>query len=204
MKLHACMQRTLDSRRQVRHHLSVKCLFLWQPLLWGPCWQGSPSSQFTTLTACVTDSEAHICTESCLDNCQLSLTLTAIRNEGSFFSISPWLPTRRLPPKCREMASSPPSRMLVIDGSLDWQSVGAHWVSVRWKCRRTNRVKPIFSYKARLGNYLKTKPSSFCSRHTLMYKQLTTKSHCTGSTAVIEDFIAVLSGLSTNQGSSPK
>lgn len=118
MKLHACMQRALDSQRQVRHHLSVKCLFLWQPLFWGPCWQGSLSSQFTTLTACMTDSEPQICTESCLDNCQLSLSLTAIKDEGSFFSISPWLPSRRLSPKCREMASSSPSHKLVIDGSF--------------------------------------------------------------------------------------
>lgn len=118
MKLHACMQRALDSQRQVRHHLSVKCLFLWQPLFWGPFWQGSLSSQFTTLTACVTDSEPQICTESCLDNCQLSLSLTAIKDEGSFFSISPWLPSRRLSPKCREMASSSASHKLVIDVSF--------------------------------------------------------------------------------------
>lgn len=69
------------------------------------------------LTACVTDSELQICMESCLDNCQLSLSLIAIKDEGSFFSISPWLSARRLPPECGGMASWPPSQQIVIDGS---------------------------------------------------------------------------------------
>ena len=65
----------------------------------GPCWHGggSLSSQFTTLTACVTDSEPQICRESCLGNCQLSLSLVAIKDEGSFFSISPMAPLKTSP-----------------------------------------------------------------------------------------------------------
>lgn len=110
-----------------RHHLSIKCLFLWQPPFWGwggggGCWQGSLSSQFTTL-ASVTDSEPQICTESCLDNCQLTPSFIAIKDEGSFFSISLWLPSRRLLPKCRGIASSPPSHRLIIDDSFPSDSV---------------------------------------------------------------------------------
>ncbi|CAB1438262.1 unnamed protein product [Pleuronectes platessa] len=53
---------------------------------------GSLSSQFTTLTACVTDSEPQICRESCLDNCQLSLSLIAIKDEGNVNESLPDIP----------------------------------------------------------------------------------------------------------------
>lgn len=84
--------------------------FLGAPLAGGHCPPSSPHS--------MTDSDPQICTESCLDNCQLSLCLTAIKDEGSFFLISLWLCSSHLPSKCRGMVSWPPTHQLIIDGSF--------------------------------------------------------------------------------------
>lgn len=102
----------------VRHHLSVSVSFFDSLFSGGPVGRGHcpPSSPHSLpawlILSCGSARKAVWITVSAPP------PLIAIKDEGSFFSISPWLPSRHLPLKCRGMASLAPSHKLVIDGSF--------------------------------------------------------------------------------------